>query len=116
MTASLRSKTLQYCETIERSVRKYVRDQAVLSEEIMSLLETYDTLTCERLSLMIGADSRLLEQVLEDLMNVGLITRVARLDSRERAHYFWSASHGNRLRLSDARTLAASQSTGGDRL
>lgn len=118
MTKVLRSEDPRYTEVVERGVRKYVRDQAVLSDEIMSLLDMHGALTCNRLSLMIGANNQLVEQVLDDLMNDGRVTRMKRLGSRGRPHYFWSVADGaacNRIRFNGATILTAFQRTAVDR-
>jgi hypothetical protein len=79
---------------VENAVKKYVRDEAALSGEIMSLLEVHDALSCSKLSFMTGATYRLVEQVLGDLMSQRRVTRMQRSGLKGPAHYLWSASVG----------------------
>jgi hypothetical protein len=87
-----RSDDPRYVEIIDRGVRKYVRDQAVLSDELMSLLATYGELTRTRLSALVGASGALVERVLSDLMSSGRVTRIKRPGPQGQSCYFWSVA------------------------
>ncbi|WP_175891673.1 hypothetical protein [Burkholderia cepacia] len=107
-----RSEDPRYTEISESGTRKYVRDQAVLSHEILTLLEAYGELTCSRLGLMIGASANLVERALIDLMKNGRVTRQMRTGSKGRSHYFWSILDGAsapRMQFNGIATLAALQ-------
>ena len=91
MTRTSRSNDPRYVEVVDRGVRKYVRDQVVLSDEVMSLLGTYGELTRSRLCVMVGASGPLVERVLTDLMSSGRVTRIKRAGPQGQTCYFWSA-------------------------
>ncbi|WP_155646963.1 hypothetical protein [Burkholderia territorii] len=107
-----RSEDPRYTEISPSGTRKYVRDQAVLSLEILSLLEAHGALACSRLGVMIGASALLVERALLDLMKDGRVTRQMRPGSTGQSHYFWSIlddASAPRMQSNGTATLAALQ-------
>lgn len=91
MKELLRSEDSRPCEAAERSVRrKYVRDQSILSDEIVSLLDMHGELTCGRIARLVGADNRLVHQVLLEMAHDGRVKGMQRMGSRGQSHCFWS--------------------------
>ncbi|WP_321900097.1 hypothetical protein [Paraburkholderia heleia] len=118
MTKTPRAEDPRYAEVVEHGAKKYVRDQAVLADEIMSLLGTHRELCCNRIALLIGAGYPLVERALGMLMDEGRVTRTKRRDSGGRLSEFWSASTGTadqRVQFNGASILTAFQRTSSGR-
>ncbi|WP_250478841.1 MULTISPECIES: hypothetical protein [unclassified Caballeronia] len=117
MTTSFVINDQRYVGAFSSGARKYVRDQTVLCEEIVTLLSTYGALTCESLSFMSGADRHLVEKILEHLTNSGQVVRREKRESTGQANFIYLTNCGRagpEMRMSDAVMPTAFQRASGD--